>query len=161
MQNDLTACHGPQPADAAPTGRSRRRRVVRGMLALPLVVALVGASATTASAAETTTTNGYGTTNSPPPPTTNTSTTPATKTEPTGTAKGGVSPTKTSSTSKETTATGANEPAKSGVEPTATTAAKTLPFTGLNLSWVVFGGVLLLGMGASILLTQRRRNPGR
>jgi hypothetical protein len=72
-----------------------------------------------------------------------------------------VSPTKTSSTAKETKSTG--EPAKSGVEPTgtnaptATTAAKTLPFTGLNLTWVVLGGVLLVGMGASILLTQRAR----
>ena len=169
MQNDFTACHGPQPANAAPIGRSRRRRTVRGMLALPLTLALVAAGATTALAAGTTTTNGYGTTttngygttNSPPPPTTTTGTTPATKTGPTSTAKGGVSPTKTSSTAKETEATGANEPAKSGTEPTATTAAKTLPFTGLNLTWIVFGGVLLLGMGASILLTQRRRHPGR
>jgi hypothetical protein len=169
MRTDFTACLGPQLANAGPTGRSRGRRVVRGMLALPIVMALFAVGATTALAVETTTTNGYGTTttngygttNTPPPPTTTTGTTPATKTAPTSTAKGGVSPTKTSSTAKETKATGANEPAKSGTEPTATTAAKTLPFTGLNLTWVVFGGVLLLGMGASILLTQRRRHPGR
>lgn len=162
MQNDFTAGSG--PANAAPTGRSRRRRVVRGMLALPLSLALIAPGATAAIAAEAT--SGYSTpvpapTPTTPATTTPATTTPATKTAPTSTAKGGVSPTKTSSTPKETTATGANEPAKSSAEPTATTAAKTLPFTGLNLGWVVLGGVLLLGMGTSILLTRRRQGTGR
>jgi hypothetical protein len=54
------------------------------------------------------------------------------------------------------------EPAKT-TAPTATTAkATTLPFTGLDLRWVVLAGVLLLGLGLSIVVTQRsRRDLGR
>ncbi len=148
MQKDLTACEGPRQADATSIGRarSRRRRTVRGLLALPLALMLVAPG--TALAAEPT--SGYSQTT--PAPTTTTAPTPKQET----------APTKTSSTPKETPAKSAVEPAKTtepakATEPTATTAAKTLPFTGLNLTWIVIGGVLLVAMGASILLTQRRR----
>jgi uncharacterized membrane protein len=147
MQNDLTACEGPSQANATSIGRasSRRRRTVRGLLALPLALMLIAPG--TALAVET---SGYG------------NTTPAPKTTTTPTPKQETAPTKTSSTPKETPASKTepaktSEPAKSSTEPTATTAAKTLPFTGLNLTWIVIGGVLLVAMGASILLTQRRR----
>jgi hypothetical protein len=134
--------------------------MLRGLLALPLALALIAPGAT-ALAAEPTTSYGGKT---PPPQTT---TVPATKTEPTttktettstSTPKGGVSPSSTSSTP-----TGSTQPAKSSSEPTATTAnAKTtLPFTGLDLRWVILGGVLLLGMGMSILVAQRSRSGNR
>lgn len=150
MRNDLMACEGPQQANATSIGRSRRRRTVRGLLALPLALMLIAPG--TALAAEPT--SGYSQTT--PAPTTTTAPTPKQET----------APTKTSSTPKETPASGTepaktSEPAKSSTEPTATTAAKTLPFTGLNLTWIVIGGVLLVAMGASILLTQRRRDTGR
>ncbi|MGA9313221.1 MAG: hypothetical protein WBV77_01190 [Solirubrobacteraceae bacterium] len=148
MRNDLTACEGPRQANATSidAARSRRRRTVRGLLALPLALMLIAPG--TALAAEPT--SGYSQTT--PAPTTTTAPTPKQET----------APTKTSSTPKETPASGTepaktSEPAKSSTEPTATTAAKTLPFTGLNLTWIVIGGVLLVAMGASILLTQRRR----
>ena len=113
-----------------------------------VLLALVLIAPGTALAAEPT--SGYSQTT--PAPTTTTAPTPKQET----------APTKTSSTPKETPASGTepaktSEPAKSSTEPTATTAAKTLPFTGLNLTWIVVGGVLLVAMGASILATQRRR----
>ncbi|HTA96589.1 MAG TPA: hypothetical protein VK730_02980 [Solirubrobacteraceae bacterium] len=148
MRNDLTACEGPQQANATSIdrARSRRRRTVRGLLALPLALMLIAPGA--ALAAEPT--SGYSTP------------VPAPKTTPAPAPKQETAPTKTSSTPKETPASGTepantSEPAKSSTEPTATTAAKTLPFTGLNLTWIVIGGVLLVAMGASVLYTQRRR----
>ncbi len=153
MQNNLTACEEPQQANATSIVRasSRGRRTMRGLLALPLALMLIAPG--TALAAEPT--SGYSQTT--PAPTTTTTPTPKQET----------APTKTSSTPKETPAKSGvepaktAEPAKSSTEPTATTAAKTLPFTGLNLTWIVIGGVLLVAMGASILLTQRRRDTGR
>jgi hypothetical protein len=146
MRNDLTVCSGPMTAIAAPIGRagSRRRRIARGLLALPLALALIVPGAT-AMAAEPTT--GYGRTTPPPA---KTETTPAPKQE--------TAPTQTSSTAKETPSS-ANEPTKTSSEPTATTAtkAKTLPFTGLDLRWLTLGGLLLVGMGMSIVVVQRRR----
>jgi len=152
MQNDLTACDGPLTPAAAPIGRggSRRRRMVRGLLALPLALALIAPGAT-ALAAEATT--GYSQTT--PPPKTETTTPP--KTETTPAPKQETAPTQTSSTAKETPAT-KTEPTKTSSEPKATTAkAKALPFTGLDLRWVTLGGLLLVGMGMSIVVVQRRR----
>jgi hypothetical protein len=145
MRNDLTVRSGLMTATAAPIGRvgSRRRRIARGLLALPLALALIVPGAT-AIAAEPTTT-GYS------------QTTPAPKTETTPAPKQETAPTQTSSTAKETPSS-ANEPTKPSSEPTATTAkAKTLPFTGLDLRWLTLGGILLVGMGMSIVVVQRRR----
>jgi hypothetical protein len=145
MRNDLTACDGPLPANTAPIGRGRssRRRTIRcGLLALSLALALIAPGAT-ALAVEATT--GYSQTTPPP----KTQTTPAPKQE--------TAPTQTSSTPTKKT-----QPAKTSSEPTATTAkAKTLPFTGLDLRWVTLGGLLLVGMGMSIVVVQRRRSSGR
>jgi hypothetical protein len=142
MQNDFTAPSGPLTATAAPNGRggSRRRRIVRGLLALPLALALIAPSASAVAAEPT---SGYG------------QTTPAPKTETTPAPKQETAPTSTSTTPASET-----EPAKTSNEPTATTAtkAKTLPFTGLDLRWVTIGGLLLVGMGMSIVVTQRRRS---
>ncbi len=141
MQKDFMACNGSTTANATSIGRgrsSRRRTMRRGLLALPLALALMTGGAATALAAEPT--SGYSQT-SPAPTTT------------TATPKGEAAPTNTSSTaSKETPA--------SSTEPTATTATKatTLPFTGLDLRWVILAGVLLVGMGMSIVVVQRGRH---
>ncbi|MHB8491625.1 MAG: hypothetical protein ACYDA6_05340 [Solirubrobacteraceae bacterium] len=48
-------------------------------------------------------------------------------------------------------------PTSEASTPASTPAAKsTLPFTGLNLAWMIGAGVLLLGFGVSIRLAQRR-----
>ncbi len=140
MRNDSRAAERPGAGEAQLTGRSRKRRALaRRLLALPLAIVLIAPGAS-AFAAETTT--GYNQT--PPPP--KTETTPA---------KQEAAPTKTSSTptqeAKPTATTG---------EPTTSTApsAKTLPFTGLDLRWVIVGGVLLLGAGLSIVFVQRTRH---
>lgn len=163
MRHDVKASLRSQPQTAAPIGRgrARRRRVaLRGLLALPIALMLLapGASALAAEA-----TTGYSQTTPPPTTTTTTTvtttatTTPATKTETTSTPKGGVAPSSTSSTPKATP-TSTTEPAKSAVEPSTTTAkATTLPFTGLDLRWVVLAGVLLVGLGMSIMVAQRSR----
>jgi len=121
--------------------RARRRITRRELIALPAVLALMIPA--TALATETA---GYN--EKPPTPTT-------TKTE----AKKAVEP---SSTTKTT----ATPTPKTTVEPTTpvtTTApaakASTLPFTGLDLRWVVGAGLLLLAAGLSIRLALRGR-PG-
>jgi hypothetical protein len=153
-----TASSRPQEADAATisqassrrTGLRGRRRPIkdrparRALLALPAVLALL-IPAGPALAATTTGTSGY---NTKPP-------TPTTKTEP----KKEVEPSKTESTPAATTPKAAVEPAKETTTPTTPTAkASTLPFTGLNLTWVVGAGVLLLGAGLSIRLALRTRS---
>ena len=167
MRHDVKASLRSQPQTAAPIGRGRARRrrgALRGLLALPIALMLLAPGAG-ALAAEATT--GYSQTTPPPTTTTTTTTTttvkttatttPTTKTEPTSTPKGGVSPSSTSSTPKATP-TSTTEPAKSSVEPSTTTAkATTLPFTGLDLRWVVLAGVLLVGLGMSIVVAQRSR----
>jgi uncharacterized membrane protein len=163
MRNDFTAYDGPQLANAAPTGRGRSRRVVCGLLALSLTLALIAPGATALAAEPTTgysqTTPAPKTTTTPATTTTTpTTTTPATTTPATTSPspKGEAAPTQTSSTpTSEKTSTSTN-----GTEPTATTAAKakTLPFTGLDLRWVILGGVLLVGMGMSIIVVQRGRH---
>jgi uncharacterized membrane protein len=139
---------------------------VRRMLGLSLAIALIAPSATALGQ----TTTGYGQT--PPPPkteTTKTETTPA-KTTP---AKTEVAPTKTETTAAKheaaptktsTTPTTTQEAKPTTTETTTTTAprAKALPFTGLDLRWVILAGVFLLGTGLSIVFVQRgRRGMGR
>lgn len=147
MRNDLMALDGSTTANAAATGHGRscrRRTMRRGLLALPLALVLTAGSATTALAVEPT--SGYSQTSPAPKTTTTTTTTP----------KGEAAPTTTSNTaSKETSAP------NNRAEPTATTTttkATTLPFTGLDLRWVILAGVLLVGMGMSIVVVQRGRH---
>jgi hypothetical protein len=48
------------------------------------------------------------------------------------------------------------KPTVTVVAPSPAPAPQALPFTGLDLRWVIGAGVLLLGMGLSIRLVQRR-----
>jgi hypothetical protein len=130
------------------TDRKSARRVLRRiarreLLALPAALALLIPAAPGLAQASTGTsstgTSGY---NQKPP-------TPTTKTEP----KKEVEPSKEAT---KTTPTTSSEP--TATTPTAVTPkASTLPFTGLNLTWVVGAGVLLLAAGLSIRLAQRTR----
>lgn len=121
--------------------RPPRRGLLRSLLAISAALALVAALATPALAAEPT--SGY----------TNTTT-----------AKKEVLPTKTTTTPKQEVAPTktTTTPAKA-VEPVTTTSAKTstLPFTGLNLTWVVALGLAMVCAGGSIVMVQRRQHRGR
>jgi uncharacterized membrane protein len=106
-------------------------------------------------------------------PTTNYKQTPppsTTKTEPTTSYKQTPPPTSTKSETapakqevgpkqEEATRSTSHEVAPATSRQTSTTRARasSLPFTGLDLRWVIFGGVLMLGSGLSILVAQRRR----
>ena len=151
-----TASSRPQKAGAATISQASSRTGLRGrgsrfarreLLALPAVLALLIPAAPAFAATSTGTssngTSGYG----------QTAPTPTTKTEP----KKEVEPSKEASkTTPSTTVEPAKEPTTT---PTTTTPkASTLPFTGLNLTWVVGAGVLLLGAGLSIRLALRTRS---
>jgi len=170
MRNNVKAAYESGAAREAPRNsrRSRSQRVLVGrLLVLSLAIALIAPSAIALGQ----TTTGYNQT--PPPPKTETTTgynqtPPAPKTETTpaktGTtpAKQEVAPTKTSTAPA---ATQEAKPTSTAGEPTRTaapSAARTLPFTGLDLRWVIIGGVFLLGAGLSIVFVQRgRRGMGR
>jgi hypothetical protein len=174
-RNDGLASSRPQLADAAPTRRGSVRALGSLILSVSAALALVGAllMPTAAVAAEGTT--GYGQTPTPPTTTTQATTTPtpaATTPTPTSTTpapKTGTLPSKESSKPKSTgtpapatTKTTATTP----TTPTATTAVKkatTLPFTGLDLRWVVGIGLLMMGAGFWIVTAQLsdRRDTGR
>ena len=147
-RTDVVASSRPQAADAASI-RGGSSRALRRVLVLPVAVSLAVAlmGPTTAFAAGTTT--GYSQT--PPPPTTSTATTPTPTT--------GTSPSKESSTPSKTTA-----PATTSSAPTTSTsptsAARSLPFTGFDLRWTVGIGLVLMGMGFSIVTLQRRQRRG-
>jgi negative regulator of sigma E activity len=147
-RTDVVASSRPQAADVALMRRGSSRAWPRILMpvALSLVVALM--ASTTAFAAETTT--GYSQT--PPPPTTKT--TPM-STAPTPTT--GTSPSKESST--PTTATAPTTSTSPATTPSPTT-AKSLPFTGFDLRWTVGIGIVLMGMGFSIVTLQRRQRRG-
>ncbi len=155
----MTRTHGtarsePQAAGAASIGssssrrqglRGRRRFARRELLALPAVLALLAgvAPALSQAAAGTSSTETSGYNQKPP--------TPTTKTEP----KKEVEPSKEAAKPAPKAAV---EPAKATVTPTTTTPqASTLPFTGLNLTWVLGAGILLLAAGLSIRLALRTR----
>jgi hypothetical protein len=112
-------------------------RMSRRLLALPLVLALMTASPALAA---TTGTSGYN--QSPPKPSSGTG--PSRETAKPKTTP----PAPATSTTPTTTAT----PSPSH--------ATTLPFTGLDLRWVIGVGVLLIGAGLSIRVVQRRQRHG-
>jgi negative regulator of sigma E activity len=147
-RTDVVASSRPQAADAALMRRGSSRAWRRLILPVALSLAVALMASTTAFAAETTT--GYSQT--PPPPTT--------KTTPTSTAPApttGTSPSKESSTpTTATTPTTTPTPTTS----TSPTTAKSLPFTGFDLRWTVGIGIVLMGMGFSIVTMQRRQRRG-
>jgi hypothetical protein len=146
---------GGTPLDGAVLDTHRRRRARRGLVALP-VVALGLMLPATPAVAQTTGTSGYG------------QTAPAPKT--TTTPKSGTAPSKEATTPTETTPKASTEPSTTPTTtPTTTTPAQTsvspaseskLPFTGLNLNWVIGAGLLLLAAGLSIRVFQRRQRHG-
>jgi uncharacterized surface anchored protein len=153
-RTDVVASSRPRRTIAAPN-RKGSPGALRKLVVLSLALALMALVPATALAAEeplsgynkTTTT----TTTTTPPPTTTPTTTPATTPTPTT----GTSPSKESSTPTKTTA-----PETSSTEPTSEPAAKkasTLPFTGFDLRWTIGAGLLLLAMGLSIVMVQRRQ----
>jgi uncharacterized surface anchored protein len=130
------------------------RKLVVLPLALALTMALVPATAFAAEenlSGYNKTTTTTTTTTPPTTPTTTPTTTPAATPTPTT----GTSPSKEESTPAKTTApeTSSTEPSS---EPTAKKAS-TLPFTGFDLRWTIGAGILLLAMGLSIVMAQRRQ----
>jgi hypothetical protein len=123
-------------------GATRTRRAARrGLLALPIALALTIPATPALGQTSSTGTSGYG--QKAPVPTT---------TEP----KSGTAPSKEATTPKTETApeptTTTTTPAKTTVSPN----ESKLPFTGLDLRWVIGGGMLLLAAGLSLRISQRR-----
>jgi hypothetical protein len=120
------------------SGPSRARR---GLVILPVALALAVAPVAPALAASGgSTTSGYATT--PPKPTQKG---PGSGTSPSKSTK---SPANTAPATTSSTPTTSTQPAK---------ASATLPFTGFDLRWTVGAGLLLVGAGGSIMVMQRRQ----
>ena len=157
-RTDVVASSRPQRADAAPTGKGSPK-LLRRLSLLPVAFVLTIALALpTAAFAAGEGLSGYNTTpkttSTTTPGTTPTSSTPTSSTPTSPTPTTGTSPSKESSTPEKTTT-----PEKA-TEPTSTTAAKkatSLPFTGLDLRWTIAAGFLLVAMGGSIVIAQRRQ----
>jgi len=131
---------------------TRMSRTLIGLvavLALTLSAAPALAAGTTTGYGQTAPTTGYG----------QTAPTPATTTTPkpssgTGPSKETATP---KTTSGEPSSAKTTTPTSSSTTTTPTGSSRsTLPFTGLDLRWVLGFGVLLLGAGLSIRLLQRR-----
>jgi uncharacterized membrane protein len=131
-------------------------RMSRTLVALPAVFALM-LPAAPALAVETTT--GYQQTPAPANTTTASTTTSANTT--TGYQQTPAKPASGTGPSKETaTPTTSTSPANTATPNTSTTAHSansTLPFTGLDLRWIIGAGVLLLAAGLSLRIGQRRQ----
>ncbi len=134
-RTDVMASSRPQAVGAAPNRRGPAgilRRFSLVPVVLLVAMALIGPG--TALAAEKSSESGYGQEANKPKEST------------------GTSPSKESSSPASKSA----EPSTS-TAPTAESAkSSTLPFTGLNLTWVVGGGLLLMAAGFSIVVVQRR-----
>jgi len=146
-RTDVVASSRPQKADAAPS-RKGSSSALRKLAVLPVAFALMMAFVlpTGAFAAE----EGLSNYNNKPATTETTKTTPPAS---------GTSPEKAESTPTKTTAPEekAKEPAKTTTTTSEPAKASTLPFTGFDLRWTVAAGVLLLAMGFSIVVAQRRQ----
>jgi cytoskeletal protein RodZ len=156
-RTDVVASSRPHGADAAPTAKGSPR-LLRTLSLLPVAFVLTIALGLPTAAFAAEGLSGYSTTptttSTTTPSTTPTSSTPTSSTPTSPTPTTGTSPSKESST-PEKTAT----PEKA-TEPTSTTAAKkatSLPFTGFDLRWTIAAGFLLVAMGGSIVIVQRRQ----
>jgi hypothetical protein len=116
----------------------------RRFLAIPVALLLAAALGAPTAMAATTGETGYA--QKPAEPKTTTTTTTTTPKSGTAPAKE-VSPSKAATTPEKTTTTST----------TKTEAAKSLPFTGLDLRWIVAVGILMMGAGFSIVTVQRRQ----
>jgi uncharacterized membrane protein len=142
----------------ATRSRTGLRRAWQTLAVVPVVL-LLGALLMPASALAAESTSGYSQTaptpqtSTTPAPTPTSGTSPSTTPAPTPTS--GTSPSKEAKTTPEATA-----PAKETAPTTSTSPSKaaTLPFTGLDLRWIVAIGVLLVALGCSILAVQRRQH---
>jgi hypothetical protein len=148
-RSDGKVSSGPHTEGKASLGRGdrpARRGVRRGSVALSVALALMLPASP--ALAHTTGTSGYK--QEPPKPKTTT------------TPKSGTAPSKEATTPTTTTPKAATEPAATTTTPTkaVTPSESKLPFTGLNLGWVVGGGLLLLAAGFSIRVVQRRQRYG-
>jgi hypothetical protein len=136
-RTDVVASSRPQAVGAA-SMRMGSPRALRRLLVLPfaLLLALALVAPTTALAATTSKETGYSQT-APVP-------------------KSGTSPSKEATTPAKAVA-----PSTASSVPT-TESSKSLPFTGFDLRWTVGIGLLLMGVGFSIVTVQRRqrRDPG-
>jgi cytoskeletal protein RodZ len=146
--------------------------IARAALLGALAAIAAGALPAAALAQTTTTETGSGYSATPTlstsTTTTSASTTTTSRTTTTTTAEQAAKPTSEESTGKPTKekAKGETKPASERKRPAVTpaakeevakpTTAKALPFTGLNLAWVIGGGLLLLGAGVTIRVAQRR-----
>lgn len=143
-RTDVVASSRPQRADGASNAKGSCKLLRRlSLLPVAFVLTMALALPTAAFAAEGL--SGYSTT----PKTTSTTT-------PTTTPTTGTSPSKESSTPEKTTA-----PEKTAEPVSTTTAAAkkatSLPFTGFDLRWTIAAGFLLVAMGGSIVIVQRRQ----
>jgi uncharacterized membrane protein len=150
----VMASSRPFTASATSIG-ARRARLRRRLLALPVGLLLAIAPAASALAAE----SGYGNTPTPPSSTPS-STPPASGTSP---SKSSSTPTKTSTPEKETAPSKEKSAPSKEKEstPAAKSSTKALPFTGLDLRWIVGIGLVLMVAGCSILVAQRRHRTDR
>jgi len=154
-RTDVGASSRPQTTVGAASIGKGSRRALRRLSVLPVALLLAAALvAPTAALAEETGATGYA--QKPPEPTVTTTTTTPAGTTPTSTSPtpaSGTSPSKEASTPAK-----AVSPSTATSSPTTTSASgKTLPFTGFDLSWTVGIGLLLLGVGFSIVAVQRRQ----
>ncbi len=149
-RTDVMASSRPRGAGEVPVyGRvSRPLRVVLLVPALVAIALMLGAPGAAVAAGTTTTnTSGYNSTPTTPTTTTPTTTTPEPKT--------GTSP-----TTEEGKAPEPKEEAAKTSTTTSTAKAGTLPFTGLDLRWVLAFGFVLMAGGVSIIVVQRRLGRG-
>jgi uncharacterized membrane protein len=160
-RTDVVASSRPQTTVGAPSIGRGSPSVSRRLLVLPVALLLAAAfvAPTAALAAEGDSgSTGYAqkppTPTTPTTPTTPAATTPATTpTSPTPTS--GTSPSKEANTpASGTSPTKASS--TSGTSPSSDT-AKELPFTGLDLRWTIGVGLLLMGVGFTIVTMQRRQ----
>jgi hypothetical protein len=136
----------PQAPGTAANRRGSSHVARRRLMVLPVALLLALAPAAPALAAAQPL-NGYGGQTTPKPGG--------------GSPGNGTSPSKTTKTPTTSTPSTEPAPATSSNVPTSTTTtspkASSLPFTGFDLRWTVGGGVLLIAMGLSIVMVQRRQ----
>lgn len=116
-----------------------RRRIARALIAAPVTLALLAPAGPALAASST---SGYSQT----PPVT----TPSKPSNGTG----------PSTSSSPATSVPRSSSAPSSTASAAPSSSSQLPFTGLDLRWIVGGGVLLLAGGLALRMMQRREGSG-